>query len=106
MMWATLEQARQDWADAQHLTDAVLTRLLVDATDACAAFAPMVPAGVDPPAPYARAVVLQARELWAAAHRDGDLIGGAEDAYAVRVRPLTGSVRQILRPRAGVPRLG
>ena len=104
MMWATLEQARQDWADAQHLPDPVLVQLLEDSTEACREFAPDLP--VDSPVPpgYGRAVVLQARELWSAAQRDGDVIGG--DDFPVRVRPLIASVRQLLRPRRGKPRLG
>jgi hypothetical protein len=46
------------------------------------------------------AVVYQAREVYAASVRDGDLIGAGD--YAIRARPLTASVKQLVRP-AGPP---
>lgn len=101
MAWASLGQARAWWADAQHLPDDTLTALLEDATHACQEYAPSLMAGAERPAGWARACVLQARELWAAAQRDGDLIG--TDELLVRARPLTGAVRQLLRPRRGKP---
>lgn len=100
--WATLEQARQDWPDAP-TSDDVLARLLADATPACQAYAPALADPDTIPAHYSRACTLQARELWAAARRDGDVIGGAE--YAVRARDLTATVRSLLRPRRGLPRV-
>lgn len=93
--WASVEQARQDWPDAP-ASDATLLRLLGDAQAQCEAYAPE---GAVPSAGYARAVVLQARELWASARRDGDVIG--TDSYAVRARPLTGAVKALLRPKRG-----
>lgn len=103
MAWATLSQARQDWPDAPP-DDVVLQRLLEDATDQCAAYAPVLPEDAEPPSGWRRAVVLQAREVWAAARRDGDVIG-VTDTYAITARPLTSSVRSLLRPRRAVPRV-
>ena len=102
-MWASLDEARADWPDAP-ASDATLTRLLVDATAACAAYAPALASSGALPAGYTRACVLHARELWSAARRDGDLIGAADD-LAIRARPLTGSVRQLLRPKRGAVRI-
>ena len=100
--WATLEQARQDWPDAP-TSDPVLQRLLDDATAQCAAYAPQLADDAEPPEEWARACILQARELWAAARRDGDVIGG--EAYALRARALTDAVRGLLRPRRGAVRV-
>ena len=96
--WASVEQARQDWPDAP-ASDATLLRLLGDAQAQCEAYAPTLAEDADTPAGYARAVVLQARELWASARRDGDVIG--TDTYAVRAWPLTGAVKALLRPKRG-----
>jgi hypothetical protein len=51
---------------------------------------------VDVPTRYRLAVVYQAREVYAAASRDGDVIGVGD--YAIRSRPLTGAGKQLLRP--------
>ena len=42
------------------------------------------------------ACVYQAREVYAAGQREGDIIGLGD--YAIRARPLTGTVRSLLRP--------
>lgn len=48
------------------------------------------------PSSYMLATVYQARETYDAAIRDGDVIGVGD--YAIRARPLTGAVKQLLRP--------
>ena len=86
------------WRDAANIPQPVLEELLSDAEVQCRAFAP----GGQLDAPHhKRAVILQARELWASALRDGDVIG--VDQYVVRARPLTGTVRALLRPKKAVP---
>jgi hypothetical protein len=105
MSWATTDDARAStWKDAATIDDTALDKLLDVATEQCQAFAPVLPEGMDVPARYTQAVVLQARELWAAARRDGDVITG--DTYALRARDLTATVRQLLRPRRGRPGIG
>lgn len=52
------------------------------------------------PASFMIATVYQAREIYAASVRDGDLIGAGD--LAIRARPLTASVKQLVRP-AGPP---
>lgn len=57
------------------------------------------------PARYKQAVVQQARETWTNGNRDGDVLGFDGD-YAIRVRPLADSVKQLLRPQRAVPSFG
>ncbi len=116
--WADNVQAARHWPDSTtldpvrlaELLDAAtidpvrLAELLEAATDACRAYA--LPDGTPDPSPvparYTIAAVYQAREVYAASVRDGDLIGAGELAF--RSRPLTASVKQLLRPetRGGV----
>ena len=99
-MWATLPQARAVWPDAVGLDDAVLTRLLQAAHAQVLAYAPALAVDAPAPANYLEAEVLQARELWGATRREGaDVVGF--DTYAVRVRPLSATVRSLLRPPRG-----
>jgi len=111
MAWATREQARAHWPDAASLTDEVLDVLLDVAHEQCAAYAPVLVYTNPPPDPlpapperYMLATVYQAREVYAAGQRDGDTIGLGE--FVIRARPLTASVKSLLRPTAGVPRVG
>jgi hypothetical protein len=99
--WADLEQARALWADAPDGDD-LLGDLLDAAQEICEAYAPALATGAPVPARYTQAVVLQARETWQAMDRDGDVLGFDGD-YAVRVRPLSTSVKSLLRPRKGRP---
>lgn len=70
--------------------DAVLAQIVAQPVTA--------PAVVEVPTRYQLAVVYQARELYAAADRDGDVIGVGD--YAIRSRPLTGAVKALLRPQS------
>lgn len=111
--WATPDDARRLWPGAGALDDAVLDDLLDAAYVVCERFAaPSI--GVDPALPDVVdagvvgvrriANVYEARELWNASRRDGDVIGF--DSYAVRVRPLSSTVCSLLRPSRGVPVTG
>lgn len=106
-LWATRELARASWPDAP-TDDGQLDRLLLAAQEQVERYAPALVMAEDGtitvPQRYTEAVVLQARELWGASRREGDVIGF--DAYAIRVRPLGATVKQLLRPSSGVPRLG
>jgi hypothetical protein len=108
---ADRRDAEAVWADAANLPDDTLGALLDAAWSACVEYLPARLAALDPndvPGPVLRrwqtATVLHARELWNAAQRDGDVIGF--DTYGVRARPLTDSVRGLLRPARGVPMVG
>ena len=104
-VWATPTEAAAYWPDATGLDADVLETLLGIAQDVCAAYAPALGETDPVPPRYTLAVVYQARELRAAAQRDGDVIG-LGDGYALRSRPLTGAVKSLLRPASGVPVLG
>ena len=109
--WATPEQAKAHWADAASLPPETLQTLLDVATEQCEVYAPVLPVvdpPPDPPAPlpsrYVQACIYQAREVYAAGQRDGDIIGLGD--YAIRARPLTSTVKSLLRPQPGVPAVG
>lgn len=109
MIWPTAAElrtfARVHWADAVNLDDALLDDLLDAAMPAVVAFAPELPIEADAPTSYKLALVFQARELRAAVTRgEADVIGVGD--YAIRARPLTAAVKQLLRPQRGKPALG
>lgn len=99
MSWADIPYARLMWPDAPKV-DATLQGYLDAAHGPCLAYAPALPV-TDPPTPtpeaYKLAEVMQARELWQAARRDGDVIG-FDDGSAVRARPLSTVAKVLLRP--------
>jgi hypothetical protein len=111
--WATIADARRLWPDAVAVDDATLETLLSSAYVVCVRFAapsialdPVPPDVLDAGIANVRmlANVYEARELWAASRRDGDVIGF--DTYAVRVRPLSATVQSLLRPAHGRPMSG
>lgn len=111
--WADKPAARSHWPDASTLPDAVLDRLLAAASTQCAAFATdtltaavsaAIAASTAVPETAVLACTLQARELYSAGLRDGDVIGVGE--YAIRSRPLTPTVKALLRPSRGRPVIG
>lgn len=101
MAWATPADADLHWQDAASLDPLALDDLLEAAYEQCVAYAPPLPV-TDPPTPpptsYVLANVLQAREIHAASQRgEQDVIGIGD--YAIRARPLTAAVKQLLRPK-------
>lgn len=101
--WADTTDAQVHWADASALATERLQELLDIAQEQCEEYAP---AHAEPvPARYKLAVIYQAREVYTASQRDeADVIGIGE--YAIRARPLTSAVKQLLRPQRGVPGIG
>ena len=107
--WATVDDVHttdpgdSPWAGAPKSV-ALLQQLLDSAEETCRAYAPLPVVLVDADGVATEvvtesmrlAVIYQAREVWAAAKREGDVIGG--DTYVIRARPLVGSVKQLLRP--------
>lgn len=103
MPWATPEQARQHWPDARSLDDDMLDLLLEASTEQCAEYAPAASQPVS--ARYVLACIYQAREVYAAGQRgEQDVIGVGD--YAIRARPLTAAVKQLLRPQNPRRRFG
>lgn len=102
-LWVTPAELAAWWKDCPAVDQA--RELLWAAQDQCTAYAPALD-DADPPARYKRALRLQARELWQAGTRDtaADTVG--LDGYAVRIRPLSAVVRQLLRPPRPLGPLG
>lgn len=94
--WATKTDARLHWKGAASLDDTMLDQLLAAADEAVRAFAPVLADATVVPTGYVLATVYQAKEVRDAAQRDGDTIGVGD--YVIRSRPLTASVKQLLRP--------
>lgn len=93
------------WADGNALEPSVLRQLLDAAQEQCEAFAPVLAADAPVPARYKIACVYQAREIYRAGLRDEQDVIGVGD-YAIRARPLTSAIKQLLRPERRVPVVG
>lgn len=105
MAWADLPFARNHWADAGALDDGTLDDLLDVAREQVSAYAPPLTVPDQVPVSYRLAQVYQAREIAEAGKRDSQDVIGVGD-YAIRARPLTATVKQLLRPQAGVKVIG
>jgi len=101
VVWSTVEAWRLEYKDAP-TNNVVAQRVLDAAQEVCESYAPSLADGATPPARYVEALHLQARETWQAHRRDNaDTIGA--DGYVIRVRPLGGVVKQLLRPPRVLP---
>lgn len=97
--------ARRHWKDAKNLADVELDEYLDAALPGVVAYAPVLPDTTPAPTNYLLGLTFQARELRAAYLRnEADVVGVGD--YALRARPLTSAVRQLLRPKRGRPGLG
>ncbi len=107
--WHDVESARNQWVDAP-LDDVALEQLLEVAKGQVIAFAPALPEpaeGAEQTVPehYRMGQLMQARNLWNAGKVDTASGGMGDDTFIVRPRPLDWTVKQVLRPRKGVPRV-
>jgi hypothetical protein len=99
--WHTLDSARAEWPDAP-AEDVALFTLLAAARTAVIAYAPALLPGVPVEPGYRQAQLMQARNVWnATKSNDNGEIGA--DGFAVRVFPLDKNIRQLLRPKRGLP---
>lgn len=101
--WASLADARELWPDAP-LDDDLLGAMIDSAHEVVEAYAPTITGAA--PYRYIQAEVLQAQEHYQATQRNGDVLGFGESGFAVRVRPLSASVKALLRPRVARPSIG
>lgn len=113
-MWIDTTQAedlafvRRHWRDAPPDV-AAIDETLEASQPGCEAYAPapaldpVTALPVIPPA-WRLALVYQARDTRAAAMRDGGMIAG--EVYAIRPRPLSDAVKQLLRPARGRRAIG
>jgi len=108
--WHDIESARDEWGDDAPFNDDVLTELLEVSKLQIIAYAPTLPEPEDPeaeeviPTNYRLGQLRQAQNLWTAGQVDssGEIGDGS---FAVRPHPLDWVIKQILRPRRGVPRV-
>lgn len=99
--WHTLDSARDDWDDAPD-GDSTLYDLLDIAREAVTEFAPALEEDELPPLNYRKAQLMQARNVWNATEvRPSGEVGA--DGYVIVPKPLDWQIKQILRPRRGVP---
>jgi hypothetical protein len=99
--WHTLASARDQWASASD-DDTDLYELLLVARTQCLTYAPALAAGAPVPASYRKAQLMQARNLWNASKKDeGGGIG--PDGFSITVFPMDWSVKNLLRPKTGIP---
>lgn len=104
--WHTKETLRLQWANAPK-DDALLDELLAVAKHQVLEFAPTLEEDAEVPDHYRLGQMLQARALWesqnAKTSQDIDAIGGE---YQVRVYPMSGTIRSVLRPSTGFKVIG
>ena len=101
--WYDEESALEDWPDAYSIDDTgTLTVYLEVAKSQVLAYAPALTEDALIPEAYAVAQLMQARNIWNASKvsPSGDI---GEGSYAVTPHPLDWMVKQLLRPRRGVP---
>lgn len=104
--WASLEAARAQWADAEQMEDPELTQYLAAAYEQCVEFAPELADGQTViPQRLVQAQVMQARAIWRSLTAgDNNQLG--PDGFSVTVYPMDWTVKNLLRPRRGLPRVG
>lgn len=103
--WHTLDSARNAWPDAPPY-DAWLYELLVVAKQQVLDYAPKLEAGARPPVNYRKAQLMQCRNLWNATKVDPASGGMGDDSFVIQPFPLDWMVKQVLRPKTGVPVVG
>jgi hypothetical protein len=99
--WHTLESIREQWIDAPEEDDQLQTLLDVAAAQ-CLAYGPELEEGQAIPTSYQLAQLMQTQNLWNSSKQDNDgEIGG--EGFGSRVFPMDWAVKNILRPKLGVP---
>jgi hypothetical protein len=109
--WYTVEEARTDWLDAESIADdaagnELLQSYLDAAQDAILAFAPArysaTPTPTAPTEGMRRAHLMQTQNLWnaTAASPSGNFDNGS---FGLSAFPLDWQVKQLVRPRRGIP---
>lgn len=100
--WYDVPDARAEWPDAPD-DDGTLEQLLEVAQSAVLAYAPALAAdAVGVPVTYRHAQLMQARNIWNSSRvsPSSDFAGGD---FTMTTYPLDWQIRQILRPKRGVP---
>ena len=103
MAWATLDRARDLWADADQIDDDLLQFWLEAVKPSIIDYAPKLPDDATPPANWELAQVMQARNAFNSIKAGQGGFDGSE--YGITAHPLDWQVKQLLRPRVGRPRV-
>lgn len=104
--WVDTEGIEGLWPDSVTLSPEDVAAFLQSAYEQVVVYAPALPDAAVVPERYRQGQLAQARDNYAATRSgDGEVIGFNGD-YAIRVRPLSTQVKQLLRPRPAVPRVG
>lgn len=104
--WTSLADARIQSRDFAAVPDWVLYDLLSAARGQVELFAPVLPADEPVPANYRRGQVMQTRTLFNSNGIDPTSNSFGTDQFTVTVFPLDWMVKQVLRPRRGIPNVG
>ncbi|UOE43742.1 hypothetical protein [Agromyces larvae] len=104
--WHTLDTARAEWADAEHLADPVLYELLEVAKGEVLEFAPALAEDAPVPIRYRKGQLMQARNILNAAGVDPSTGDDGAGSFVIRPFPLDWQVKQTLRPKHGIPVFG
>lgn len=103
--WASLEGAREQWADAAGMSDAELEGYLGTAYEQCLEYGPrpaLAAGSTTVPARWVQAQIMQARAVWRSSVAGDDNGLGAGD-LTVTTFPMDWTVKNLLRPRRGRP---
>lgn len=101
--WHSLDSARDEWSDAEAVSDVRLYTLLDLARQQVLAYGPELAEGSRPPSNYRAAQLMQARNLLNAGRAEG---GESGEDFVLRPFPLDWMVKQIIRPHRAVPAVG
>ena len=105
--WMNLDQTRGMWSGANQMTDELLWDALNLSKQQVLEFAPALADDAPIPDSYRSAQWKQAKNLWNANKANpssGDT--GDPDGFSLTIYPLDWQIRQILRPKRGVPVVG
>lgn len=104
--WHTLDSARQEWGDAEALSDLNLFRLLELSRQQITVYGPTLAEGAPVPENYKRAQLMQARNLLNAIRVDPASGNTGEDTFSLTPYPLDWVIKQVVRPLSAVPVVG
>ena len=104
--WHTIASASEEWADAENIAEPVLFELLDIARGDVLAYASVPAEDEAVPVRYRKGQIMQARNTWNAARVDPATGGDGEESFIIRPFPLDWAIRQVLRPRTGIPVIG
>ena len=104
--WATLAITRSQWIDSRTIDDDVLYEILQVAKTQVLDFAPSLAAAAAVPTHYRMAQISQARNIYNGSIVDATNGDIGSDTFTIRPFPLDWQIKQLLRPRRGVPVTG